>query len=329
MNIVYVANETYTKHLCISMLSLLDNNIKEDLNIYIVSIGISINSKEILKNTALIYGRSINIIEFSDIEKRFSYKPDTSKFDISALGRLFLGDLLPKNVDKLIYLDCDTIVLKSLKKLFDIDLKGKLLGAVPEPSIYKEHKINIGMYEEATYYNSGVLLINLKQWRETDATPCVIAYLENINDYCLFTDQDAINGAFMHRIRSLAPKYNFISNYKYWSYKALVGISKRYNIIGEKNFEFAKKSPYIVHFAGDERPWKKGNFNPYKKAYLKYKKISYYAYEEDEEANILYMFAYHLMNLATYICPGFRKYLSKKFYERLKKQKQSVKDEKR
>ena len=120
MNIVYVANEKYTKHLCISMLSLLDNNIGEDLNIYIVSLGVSSVSQDILKSTALIYKRNLKIIEFSDIETKFTYKPDTTKFDISALGRLFLGDLLPENIEKVIYLDCDTIILKNLKRMYDI-----------------------------------------------------------------------------------------------------------------------------------------------------------------------------------------------------------------
>ena len=321
MNIVYVANEKYTKHLCISMLSLLDNNIGEDLNIYIVSLGISSVSQDILKSTALIYKRDLNIIEFSDIETKFTYKPDTTKFDISALGRLFLGDLLPENIEKVIYLDCDTIILKNLKRMYAIDLKGKLLAAALEPTIYADLKVDIGMYVDANYYNSGVLLIDLKQWRKTRATECVINYLENINEYCLFTDQDAINGAFMHRIKILSPKYNFISNYKYYSYNALVTISKRYSIIPKKDFDFAKKNPGIVHFAGDERPWKSWNFNPYKKAYIKYKNNSYYKDEPMENSNIFYMFAYHLINLSTYIYPKLRMFISKKFYEKLKREK--------
>ncbi len=320
MNIVYVANEKYVEYLCISLISLLENN-KGDLNIYIISIGITDKSKNILKDSAKIYSKSLEIIEFYDIQDKFDYKPDVSRFDISALGRLFLSDLLPKSVEKIIYLDCDTIILKNIEGLYNIDLKDKLLGAVIEPTIYPELKIDIGIYEDVNYYNSGVLLIDLKKYRDTDAKKIVLTYLESINDYCLFTDQDAINGAFLHRIKVISPKYNFITNYRYWKYKDLVSLSKGYKIIPKKVFEAAKRNPYILHFAGDERPWNRWNLNYYRKYYFKYKRKSYFAMKKQKPANIFYMFAYHMMNIMTLFLPNVRLYISKYFYYKLKKEK--------
>ena len=322
MNVVYAANENYVEHLCASLISLLENN-KKELKIYIVSVGISKKSKKILSDTALIYNKSLNFINFEDISKKFTYKPDTSRFDITALGRLFLGELLPKNIEKVIYLDCDTIILRDLSALFRVDLKSKLLGAVPEPTVYPRLKTDIGMYKDAIYYNSGVLLIDLKQWRETEATKSVVNYLESINDCCLFADQDAINGAFMNRIHTLSPKYNFFSNYKYWRYEDLVKLSPSYRLIPKANFESAKAHPALVHFAGDERPWKTGSLNYYKKAYRKYKKLSYFAAYPLEKANVFYMFAYHCMNLITPIFPWLRLYLSETFYKKIRKEKLS------
>ncbi len=324
MNIVYVANEKYVQHLCISMLSLLDHHRgKEELRLYIISTGIKEASQKILRDAALLYKREICILDFADIAEKFSYKPDTSRFDIAALGRLFLGELLPAEAERVLYLDCDTLVLQNLEALYAVDLKGKLLGAVPEPTIYPSSKTDIGMYKERLYYNSGVLLADLAQWRKTRATETVLAYLESINEVCLFADQDAINGAFMQRIRTLSPKYNFFSNYPYWRYEALLRLAPEYGVIPKAVFEQAKKHPAILHFAGDERPWKRGNLNYYRRAYEKYKRLSPFADAPPEPANICYMFAYHLMNLATFVCPGLRVWLSRQWLRKIKREKRN------
>lgn len=319
MNIAYVSNENYAKHLGISLYSLLENNRHiDEIQIYIISIGIQEGSKEKLRALSQIYGRDMEIIECNDIAKKIGYEIDTKRFDISAMGRVFLSDLL--SVDKVLYLDCDTLILGDIEALYQKKLK-KTLAAVMEPTIAFDVKKDIGMAMYMPYFNTGVLLMDLKKWREKEMTRRVLAYLENIKDRCIFTDQDAINASMVYDIEALSPKYNFFSNYKYWSYEALVKQNKRYAHYPKKEFEKAKKDPIILHFAGHERPWLSGNFNPYRKEYEKYKKSSLWKEEKREKGNRVYLFAYHIMNLLTMISPNLRRRISFVYTNKIRKDK--------
>lgn len=319
MNIAYVSNENYAKHLGISLHSLLENNKHvEEIRIYIISIGIQEGSKEKLRALSQIYGRDMEMIEFSDIAKKIGYEVDTTRFDISVMGRLFLSDLL--TVDKVLYLDCDTLILDDIEKLYQRKLK-KILAAVMEPTIAFDVKKDIGMARYMPYFNTGVLLMDLKKWREGKITQRVLSYLENIKNRCIFTDQDAINASMVYDIEALSPKYNFFSNYKYWSYAALVKQNRRYAYYPKKEFEKAKKQPVIIHFAGHERPWLSGNFNPYRTEYEKYKKSSLWKEEKREKGNRAYLFAYHIMNLLTMLSPNLRRRISCIYTRKIRKDK--------
>lgn len=178
MNVVYASNDGYARHLATSMVSLFDRNQEmKEIVIYVLSMGLSQESKDRLSSIAEKYERCLHIIELHDIKSRFDYEIDTRGFDISAMGRLFVGQLLPQQMEKVLYLDCDTVVVQPLGKLWDMDLKGHILGAVMEPTIYEEVKRDIGLTQEEAYFNSGVLLIDLKRWRQKQAEKTAAGFL--------------------------------------------------------------------------------------------------------------------------------------------------------
>lgn len=320
MNIVYVANDKYARHLGVSIYSLLDNNSpKNEINIYVLSMGMSQDSKEKLKFIAQSFAANICIKELTDITERFGYEVDTGKFDISAMGRFFIGDMLPDDMDRVIYLDCDTVVINSINHLWQVNLKDKVVGAVIEPTIYKEIKADLGLGDDNAYFNSGVLVIDLKKWRQEKVGRQLIDYYKEINKSSLFCDQDAINRVLKKKISILSPRYNFMTNYRYFKYRDLVAMSKTYAIYSKYIFKKAKEHPAIIHFAGDERPWRRGNLNHYRYAYDKYLKLSPWREVKKEKGSELYMLMYHAMNYVTVVCPEIRKKISKKYYEKLKK----------
>lgn len=317
MNLLYVSNEKYVKYLAVSMASVLANNTKvRELTIYIISTGITGESQSILEDLGNMYEREIVFLDLEDIKEKFDYPIDTGRFDISIMGRIFMDALLPSDVSRVLYLDCDTVALGDLSKLYHFDLRGKSIGAVMEPTIDDLTKIHAGLDLDAPYFNSGVLLVDLKSWREKKFTNRILAYHESIHEYALFGDQDAINGALRWEIRILHPKYNFFSNYKYWSYEELVRSEAVYALIPKKSFVLAQESPVIVHFAGDERPWRRGNFNPFRKEYEKYKALTYWNKEGAESGKEIWMWLYHGMNLLTKVCPNARRRISAWYMQR-------------
>jgi len=314
MNVVYASNDNYARHLAVSLYSLLEHNREEqDIHVSILSMGLSKETNERLKTIANLFRRKLTIIELGDLKERFSYQVDTGGFDLSIMARLFVGEVLPKETSRVLYLDCDTVVLSSLKKLWETDLKSFLLGAVMEPTIYPSIKEEIGLLPTEPYYNSGVLLIDMNRWREENAQKMLLDFYCSKGGKLFAGDQDTINGALKGRIKPLSPRYNFFTNYRYYRYSHLVRLSPVYGKLGSKMFSDAKKHPAILHFMGDERPWKEGNLNHYRRAYDHYLSLTPWAGTPKEKGSRLYMAAYHLMDYATFLCPAVRDFVSSRF----------------
>lgn len=168
----------------------------------------------------------------------------------AAFARLLMGSLLPQEVDKVIYLDCDVMVCTSLSGLYGMDLKGDMVGAAEDLGVERlrrlgSHPWNI---ENGPYTNSGVLLINLAQWRKENIERQILDYLQNPKYSLLFEDQDAINFVLAKRIKILDPHWNA---QMYW-------LEKDYNNY-PSCYRQALESPFIVHFAARTKPWQWGS----------------------------------------------------------------------
>ncbi len=317
MNIVYVANDRYAQHLAVSMYSLFDANMAaECVDVYVISTGITDGSRKRLESIASEFGRTLRMLDLSDIRERFGYETHSGRFDISAMGRFFLGDILPHE-QRFLYLDCDTVVCTSLERLYDKDLKGNICGAVMEPTIYAQTKAMIGLEPDDMYFNSGVLLIDMDRWRGAGIDKALRDYYQGINGRSAFCDQDAINAVLKGRIMPLPPRYNFFSNYYYYDYQSLVRLDKNYAGFSQRAFCLAKAHPVIVHYAGDERPWIRGSRNPYGRLYRQYQALTPWADVPQETGREAYMLAYHAMNLATRVAPGARRLVSRIYARRL------------
>ena len=314
VNIIYASNDGYAGHLAASLVSLLENNRQiPHMHIYVLSVNMCGLYKERLRRIAEGYGRGFTAVELGDLKQRFSYDIDTRGFDISAMGRLFAAEVLPETVERALYLDCDTIVCGSILPLYEWELGDCLVGMVMEPTVYGEMKEALGMGRDDAYYNSGVLLMALGRWRRERV-------LERLLDFygahagCLFAcDQDTINGALRGQIRTLPPKYNFFTNYRYFRYDTLRGLCRAYEEVGREAFAEAKRYPAVLHYLGDERPWIAGNRNHYRKLYETFLDRTPWKGTPKQTGKELYMFLWWGLNKATLLCPGLRLWISRRF----------------
>ena len=140
------------------------------------------------------------------------------RYTEAASLRLLLPELLPE-LDKILYLDCDIIVRQDLARLWEeINLGDNYLGAVYEAAIEGQaERFRALGCDPAKYFNSGFLLMNLKQMREENVSEklleaCRVPYLE-------FPDQDALNQVCQDRVLPLSPLYNSIRTFFIPKYK--------------------------------------------------------------------------------------------------------------
>ncbi|MDO4266854.1 MAG: glycosyltransferase family 8 protein [Eubacteriales bacterium] len=314
LEVVYASNDGYARHLGVSMCSLFDRNQDfPEIRVHVLSMGISEENRQRLLHIAQRYERPLAFVEMEDMEGRLGSTADTGGYDISIMLRLFMGEALPESLERVLYLDCDTVVLQSLRGLWRTRLEGCVLGAVMEPTIYPEVKEAIGLGPADPYYNSGVLLVDLTQWRRERVQEELLEFWRQKGGTLFASDQDVINGCLKGRIFSLKPRYNFFTNYRYFSYKALVRCSGSYRAVTRQQLADARKHPAIVHYMGDERPWIAGNLNHYRLAYDRYLAQTEWAGTKREPGRRGYMLAYHAMDYLTAVCPAARMRISRKF----------------
>lgn len=181
--------------------------------------------------------------------------------------RLLAPEVLPPEVERFIYLDCDLVVADDLRPLWDLDLRGRLVAAAPDyprlaPVISPERRALLGIPLEATYVNSGVLVVDAARWRREGMTARIFDYVGRMGDALTFYDQDAVNAVLAKEILPLDCRWN---------------LQARMYRSGRRAFplEFAatreaRRNPAIIHYTGSEKPWLFRSRTPCKGNYLRH-----------------------------------------------------------
>lgn len=323
MNILYTLNDKFVPQVAAGICSVCENNKNmKEITFYIISCGITNENKEKLNLLVKKYKRKIEIIELTNIKDYFDFDYDTLGWNSIVLVRLLIDKILPPKVKKILYLDGDTIVIGNLEKLWNINLKNKVLGMSIEPTVDKQRKKDLGL-EKYPYYNAGVLLVNLEKWRDTKAGERIIKFYRDRNGKLFANDQDAINGALKNEIYTLPPKYNFYNIFNQYPYSFMCKLMKPVKYISKEIYMESVENPAIIHYLGEERPWRKGNTHKYRKDYIKYLSMTEWKDTPMEEGWKLYFVCWSIFNVVTkpfpnlrykiinYLIPKFMKYRAK------------------
>ena len=274
INIAYTSDDKFVPQVEAAISSVLENNKKNDIHFYIMSKGITEKHKNEIIKFVNFYEQKVDIIELPPIKELIGRDIDTGGWNDIVLSRLFFDKLLPDDVDKLLYLDGDTIVRHDLKPLYNTDISKYTIGAVIEPVVPESRKKAIGLKSNAPYYNAGVLLMNLKLWKERDTGKRIMDFFA-AHDYKLFAnDQDAINGCLKDEIITVSTTYNFANTNYFYPYKAIMRWTPEEYRISKAHFKEMVKNPAIVHYLGEDRPWRHGSHHRFIGDFFRYYKMT-------------------------------------------------------
>ena len=191
--------------------------------------------------------------------------------NVIAYTYCFFQDILPGFVEKVLLIEADTIVVKSLKELYDTDIEDYYLAATDDLQS-KFCKEKIGIKENSPYFNCGVLLLNLKKMRKDKVTEGIKKTIKDGKSKFMYEVQDEMNFFYEGKVKILPPKYNFTTAICLFSYKDMLRYRWPSTCCTEEEFNEAKKDPVIVHFTKNQiiqsRPWVKDCTHPYKNYYL-------------------------------------------------------------
>jgi len=169
-----------------------------------------------------------------------------SHVPIAALGRFFLSELLPEGIDRILYVDGDTLFVRDPTPLLDQTLPAGKIGMVEDAmSFYRqdqstnganarEYIQGLGLSPNAQYANSGVFIVERGDWKviAEDA----LNYLSLNSGKCRYHDQSALNAVVGDRRLPLSPIWNYQSRFAQWRAKPVA-------------------EPAILHFTGAAKPW--------------------------------------------------------------------------
>lgn len=279
--VCYSINDFAVMEAGISMLSFLKNNPGyEPEELFFIDYGIVAPHKEVLNGIAGRYGKRITYLQgrpvTSEIKQRF---PNLKSWGgtMAPNAKAFLDKILPEYVERVLFLDADTLVMGSIEGLQNLDMGGAALGAVPQNGTTASLRNgDFVLYSGSNFYfNSGVLLYDLAVWRREDCYSMVIDILQK-KKHLYSPDQTLLNNAVPARLQYQLPlKYNHLTHYFHPRQERRFLLQG--NVHTPEEIEDAIRRPVIMHCTGGDhqaRPWHKGCRSYRKEEYLRYKALS-------------------------------------------------------
>lgn len=260
MHFLYASDDGFVPVLRASLLSLLRAHEDTPITVNVVAQDFSGESRESVIELVERFGQTVNIVEMPDSVSELG-DVDTKRFTLSALSRLFVDSLVSEDVSRIIYLDCDTLVMRDLTLLWQTDLRGNVIGAVNDCRSWR-YSAHLGLARDAVYINSGVLLIDVDAFRtqawQAKFREAIVAY----DGLLEFPDNDLICMLMQDTIEVLPPEYNLIGPVRVYDYDKIRKLRRPSGYYSREAVEAARAVPAVLHyttfFAKPGRPWTEG-----------------------------------------------------------------------
>lgn len=269
MNIVACASDNYTMQCGVLFYSVCKNNTEEYINFYVITdiLFTDKHKDEIRQTISEFPNKCVSFIEVNDqqIEKFLTF--ENNYYTRHVFYRLLMAELLPTDIEKVLYLDCDIIVRHNIEELWNINIDNFAVGCVHDSQEGKmEHYNRLNYTYDKGYFNSGVLLVNLKYWRDNKVTKRLLDFIRMYPDRIKMPDQDVLNAVLQDEKKFISFTYNYQSGLMF---------KRRYMyhfeyVKYEKELTAIQQNPVVLHLSG-ARPWIEGCDHPYKEEFFKYR----------------------------------------------------------
>jgi lipopolysaccharide biosynthesis glycosyltransferase len=194
--------------------------------------------------------RPAAVIEVVRVEQtRFFHLPTTEAISAATYLRLLVAEVVPDQYERVLYLDSDLVITRDVSELWNIELGGKALWAVPSSDVdrhyayFRDTFTFLDLPEDPFYFNAGVLLINMPRFREQKVAQRCLEFLAAHSERCPEKDQDGLNAVVIGDWGALPDHWN-MQLYGRW--------------IFSETLKRNPNTPGIIHYLGPDKPWRLG-----------------------------------------------------------------------
>ena len=258
INICAACDDNYAKYAGVLIASILDSAATDDdLAFYILDGGIGSDKKQDILSLKKIKDCSINFIKINNTDFSEYLNVKTHKYiTIPTFYRLKLPSLL-KNIQKVIYFDCDMVVTSSLSELYNTDLQGCIIAGVRD--------INKRMLKKnPDYINAGMIIMDIDAMRKENIEQKFLDYTKKYFNKIKTGDQEIINEVLKGRIKIVNDEWNVQSS----------------NFINRSSYT---NNPKVIHYTAKLKPWHFGSFSPHKRYWFDFLQLTPWALNEEEK----------------------------------------------
>jgi len=260
VHLAYMSDSKYLPYVMVSIYSALKNKKKETrYQVHVIAQNFNPNDIAALKSLETQH-LAIKVYPIAEHSLNIAHLGRFASFKIS-LQKIFLADYMPK-IDKVLYLDADTLVQKDLTSVYNTNLSDLYAAAVKDGLMYQfpAHIDEIGLKWRNFYFNSGVMLLNLKEMRKDKVTQQAVVYFNTHNE--IFGDQDILNVVFDRKVMPLSYLYNCNSTFFEEKDAAFLSAFWQETVLPTPREVYDAAA--ILHFAG-HKPWTPWFTHPYLK----------------------------------------------------------------
>ncbi|MFN9548354.1 MAG: glycosyltransferase family 8 protein [Cyanobacteriota bacterium] len=276
MNIVCATDGNYLSH-CTVMLQSLCLHVKDPKSLRVFLIIDNVSPDIFAKSISHLYQilPSLSILRADSAP--LAHFPVTGHASIATYFRLLLPGLLPAELQRVIFIDADTVVTASLDELWQLPLEGKALAALKIP-----FKNVDDIYQLGDYFNAGVMLIDLDRWRQADVLQRGGDFARANPQSLRYWDQDVLNHLFHRDWLPFKDRWNACPH--------LFGLFPAFSLDPHDLTAAEQEAitdPAIVHFAGGGwmvKPWNARCRHPLRHHYLQARSLTPWASDPLEDA---------------------------------------------
>ena len=237
LHVAYGLDANYIRAAGVAMVSLIKNNPAYHWHFHVFASSVFPEDLERFQSLVATYPARLTLYLID--AGVFVSLPRIAHYPLSTYFRLLMPLELAKNhVNRFLYMDPDIVCLGPIDKLVNSKMDGKIAAAAHDEAGVAAMKVSELSIAPHSYFNAGILLIDVPGWNSLQISEKVLALLADPPVRFSLMDQDALTLALRNQIQYL----DFNWNFPFETYK--------------KQKQPLKAPPIFLHFSGTQKPWK-------------------------------------------------------------------------